>query len=116
MAEGGWVGGCTLQILQYLDGPVLGLDVGHCHVTACELDGLLERPRLIYIIIAEVGLLEFLVENTTRSEDKESTIIELVDAVLWLGVVVWLPPRCVSGTIQVGVEKLELSQIGNILS
>ena len=63
-----------------------------------------------------MGLLEFLVENTTRSEDKESTIIELVDAVLWLGVVVWLPPRCVSGTIQVGVEKLELGQIGNILS
>ena len=62
-----------------------------------------------------MGLLELLVKDTARPEDKVPTIVESVDTVLWFGVVVRLPTGCVSGPVVVRVEQLELSEVGNVL-
>ena len=62
-----------------------------------------------------MGLLELLVKDTARPEDKVPTIVESVDTVLWFGVIVRLPTGCVSGPVVVRVEQLELSEVGNVL-
>ena len=62
-----------------------------------------------------MGFLQLLVEDATWSEDEVPSVEELVDTVLWFGVVVRLPTGRVGGPVVVRVKELELCEVGNVL-
>ena len=62
-----------------------------------------------------MGFLQLLVEDAAWSEDEVPSVEELVDTVLWFGVVVRLPTGCVGGPVVMRVKELELCEVGNVL-
>ena len=103
LAEGVWVGCCALKILQDLNRAVLGFDFREGHIAGGKLDGLLEGPSLVNVIVAEVCLLELGIQATTRSEYPLCPVVQPIDAVLWLCIVLGLPARLVLWSVEVRI-------------
>ena len=108
LAEGVWVGCCTLKILQDLNRAVLGFDFREGHIAGGKLDCLLEGPGLVDVIVAEVRLLQLGVQTTTWSEHPVRPVFQPVDAVLWLRVVLGLPAWRVRRSVEVRIQELKL--------